>query len=233
MVIITGKRKREPDDDDDGVSISKEGKSDRRAGQEPVEGILRLLHSSEALSHSSAEDDQTSESSSLSSEDDDDEDDYSDNKEEEEEDETSSSGSDSESEEHEVFENSESEDIVDLTGSTAIPPKIEALPQSSDLRSRLSTLLPQLKKANAQLESGPGVQIDDVADDEDQYIEMDLSLGVLKERKTPADGEIKTAVEDDSSSDDLNDESDHEDAVQKALRKDKTSSAGIEEVDAG
>lgn len=65
-----------------------------------------------------------------------------------------------------------------------------------------------MQKANAELETDPDVaakRIDDVDDNEEQYIEMNLGLGVLKEQ--PADGTAKglrTAISEDSdlSSDD-------------------------------
>jgi hypothetical protein len=66
---------------------------------------------------------------------------------------------------------------------------------SSDLRSRIASFLPQLRKANEELmAAGDNRRIDAVAEDQDQYIEMDLGLGVLKEKKTlrPLNGEIQT-----------------------------------------
>ncbi|KAF7507811.1 hypothetical protein GJ744_010112 [Endocarpon pusillum] len=74
-----------------------------------------------------------------------------------------------------------------------------------DLRTRLSAFLPQLQKANADLENATEAglrHLDEVADDEDHYIEMNLGLGVLKEKRPPAaqvDG-LRLADEDSTSS---------------------------------
>ena len=81
-----------------------------------------------------------------------------------------------------------------------------------DLRTRLSAFLPQLQKANADLENATEAglrHLDEVADDEDHYIEMNLGLGVLKEKRPPsaqADGlrlldEDGTSSSEDSDSD--------------------------------
>jgi hypothetical protein len=70
-----------------------------------------------------------------------------------------------------------------------LPPKM-ALPdlvQASDLRSRLASFLPELQKANTMLQKpGAGLdsRIDDVKDSEEHYIEMELGLGVLREKKS-------------------------------------------------
>ena len=66
-------------------------------------------------------------------------------------------------------------------------PPISALHPASDLRTRLSSFLPELQKANADLHDSSGPQarrLDEVADDEEHYIEMDLGLGVLKEKRS-------------------------------------------------
>lgn len=67
--------------------------------------------------------------------------------------------------------------------------------QVSDLQSRLQAFLPKLEKANAELENTDDVKqrrIDDVAEDDEHYIEMNLQLGVLSERKTgDKDGKLK------------------------------------------
>lgn len=65
-------------------------------------------------------------------------------------------------------------------------PTISALNPASDLCTRLSSFLPELRKANADLENSPEIltrRLDEVADDEEHYIEMDLGLGVLKEKR--------------------------------------------------
>ena len=65
---------------------------------------------------------------------------------------------------------------------------------SLDLRSRIASFLPQLRKANEDLSTNDDQRLDAVASDEDRYIEMDLGLGVLKEKKRPRPlyGEIQT-----------------------------------------
>lgn len=76
---------------------------------------------------------------------------------------------------------------------------------SSDLPSRIAAFLPQLRKANEDLVGAEAdLRIDAVADDQDHYIEMDLGLGVLKERRRrrrrPANEEILTRQSSSSSS---------------------------------
>lgn len=90
-------------------------------------------------------------------------------------------------------------------------PPIHTVPsdQSSDLRNRLSSFIPQLHKANTDLQDPAQVlfrRLDDVTDDEEHYIEMNLGLGVLKEKglgKTELDGvTLKRACSTSSSSQD-------------------------------
>jgi hypothetical protein len=66
---------------------------------------------------------------------------------------------------------------------------------SSSLRSRIATFLPRLRKANEDLTNAEDdYRIDAIAADQDNYIEMDLGLGVLeqKPRRGPLHGEIRT-----------------------------------------
>jgi hypothetical protein len=65
---------------------------------------------------------------------------------------------------------------------------------SSDLRLRVASFLPQLQKANEEVvTAGDDQRIDAIAEDQDQYIEMDLGLGVLKEKRPRSlNGEIQT-----------------------------------------
>lgn len=79
-------------------------------------------------------------------------------------------------------------------------PEIKKPRVDSRLQSRLATLLPQMEKANAELDSeiqAKALQVDDVSDDEENYIEMNLGLGVLSEIKE----ESNVLVENSSDSD--------------------------------
>lgn len=95
----------------------------------------------------------------------------------------------------------------DLIQELPVPrkPLISVSHTAFDLRTRLSVFLPQLQKANADLDNATKAglrQLDEVADDEDHYIEMNLGLGVLKEKTpsgTQADG-LRLADEDGTSS---------------------------------
>ncbi|EHY52746.1 hypothetical protein ABEF92_002816 [Exophiala dermatitidis] len=136
---------------------------------------------------------------------------------------TSSSGSDSD--ESDEDEHSESEDensdegnpsADDLDGPlssqdqqrpTALPP----IGERSGLRSRLQEFLPQLQKANVELESSSDIldkRIDHVDDGAEQYIEMNLGLGVLSEQRPGEDDEVKLEPTTDTSSDQGTDEDD-------------------------
>ncbi|KAJ5677088.1 uncharacterized protein N7477_002721 [Penicillium maclennaniae] len=115
-----------------------------------------------------------------------------------EDDPTSSSGSSSESE-PDSSEDEDEEVNQTTSGASTIPsiphrpkPRIKAMKgkAGSDLLSRLSAFLPQMKDANDDLEKeiaagrGKDIVLDD-ADESDgkQYIEMNLGLGVLKEKR--------------------------------------------------
>ncbi|PYH46342.1 NOPCHAP1/New4 family protein [Aspergillus saccharolyticus JOP 1030-1] len=104
---------------------------------------------------------------------------------------------------------------ADIPRIPAIPkPNIRRVQQSPDLLSRLSAFLPQMKTANEQLEReiaagrAKDIRLDDVMDvgeedeeegqegDGKQYIEMNLGLGVLEEKRP--DGEIASPEYNDS-----------------------------------
>ncbi|RPB23767.1 hypothetical protein L211DRAFT_838197 [Terfezia boudieri ATCC MYA-4762] len=81
---------------------------------------------------------------------------------------------------------------IDLPRPPALPPwKRTTDPNSStsEIFTRINTFLPELRAANAQLESEivqgriSERRIEDVGEDEEQYIEMNLGLGVLEEKK--------------------------------------------------
>ncbi|RHZ71835.1 hypothetical protein CDV55_108628 [Aspergillus turcosus] len=135
--------------------------------------------------------------SSESEEEEDDDDDY-----------TSSSGSDSDSDsdgdgEHEDQDADYSSDLASGAGSS-LPrisaqqkPRIHRMAKEPDLLSRLSAFLPKMKSANEDLEReiaagrGKDLQLDEVENQEEgQYIEMNLGLGVLEEKR--ADGSSST-----------------------------------------
>ncbi|KAJ4503998.1 hypothetical protein HRR83_007700 [Exophiala dermatitidis] len=135
---------------------------------------------------------------------------------------TSSSGSDSdesdedehsESEDENSDEGNPSGDLDDPLSSqgqqrpTALPP----IGERSGLRSRLQEFLPQLQKANVELESSSDIldkRIDHVDDGAEQYIEMNLGLGVLSEQRPGEDDEVRLEPTTDTSSDQGTDEDD-------------------------
>ncbi|CRG83081.1 hypothetical protein PISL3812_00429 [Talaromyces islandicus] len=87
--------------------------------------------------------------------------------------------------------------------------------EHSGLMSRISSFLPQLQAANVDLEqklAAGGTKdmiMDDAQDDDEQYIEMNLGLGVLKEKR---DDDSSDSQDDASNSD----HEDHEDAAEKS-----------------
>lgn len=122
-------------------------------------------------------------------------------------DETSSSGSSSFSEDD--FEEEEDEEqaahhVGGINGGTLDDQDGN---QPSDLRSRLQAFLPKLKKANAELENTDNIEeqrIDHVPEDEERYIEMNLELGVLSERKDgDEDGNVKLREPSEDGDDDI------------------------------
>ncbi|KOC13712.1 hypothetical protein AFLA70_73g004030 [Aspergillus flavus AF70] len=121
---------------------------------------------------------------------------------------TSSSGSDSD--EDDVVddeEDAQDRDVKSDNGSDhslpRIPapqkPQIHRIEKNPDLLSRLSAFLPQMKSANDKLQQeieagrGKDLRLDEVDDEADgQFIEMNLGLGVLEEKR-PADGVAPSA----------------------------------------
>ncbi|EXJ84258.1 hypothetical protein A1O3_04925 [Capronia epimyces CBS 606.96] len=155
--------------------------------------------------------------------------------EDEEEESTSSSGSDDSDEEEQLDRDSEEDETDDPALSTAaaashlptIRPRSSG--ETSDLKSRLQNFLPQLRKANAELETSSDIterRVDYVADDAEQYIEMDLGLGVLSEQRPGEDGEVRlklahssTDEEDGDSSSEEGEEQPGGDAVEGILAR--------------
>ncbi|KAJ5806487.1 uncharacterized protein N7503_004089 [Penicillium pulvis] len=69
-------------------------------------------------------------------------------------------------------------------------PQIHRIQGNSELLARLSAFLPQMKSANEELEKDIAAGKDVVMDDEDEnkdYIEMNLGLGVLEEKRDNGD----------------------------------------------
>lgn len=113
---------------------------------------------------------------------------------------------------------------VELTQSLPLQkkPSISAPNPTSDLRSRLSSFLPEMQKANTDLQNSAEAmarRVDEVADDEEHYIEMNLGLGVLKEKKLGAAGENGVRLRDEysisSSEDSGSDTGENRDAVEE------------------
>ena len=117
-------------------------------------------------------------------------------------DETSSSGSSSEDDEDSDDQKGADDDAALATSSS--PALSNSTSSSTALKSRLASFLPKLQQANAELETDPEAatkRIDDVADDEEQYIEMNLGLGVLKAKPTADKASaVKTRLQEDSDS---------------------------------
>ncbi|KAF3403240.1 hypothetical protein DPV78_003908 [Talaromyces pinophilus] len=172
-----------------------------------------------------------------------------DHDEEEDDDYTSSSGSSSSSSDEDEDEVDEGDDVEEENNThtqsslsktetiTYIPgrpkPQISLPPNSSDLLSRISSFLPQLQAANADIEQrlakGESLEdliLDDVKDAETEdgeegkeYIEMNLGLGVLKEKKRKRQpGDI--SLGDESSSDSDNDEENDEVSLKESTEED-------------
>jgi hypothetical protein len=172
--------------------------------------------------------------------------------------ETSSTESESEDESEDLERNSRNNDTDSDRGSLGYGSAMISLPTQSrpsisspaavtglsGLRSRIASFLPQLRKANEELvTAGDDRRIDVVAEDQDQYIEMDLGLGVLKEKKKlrPLNGEIQTHEISSSSSSSSSDDDESEaggpekDAMLRLMaRKEARSSKGrpmIQDID--
>ncbi|KAJ5752969.1 hypothetical protein N7520_009886 [Penicillium odoratum] len=108
---------------------------------------------------------------------------------------SSSSESDSEDSEDENDMHHEPRAAMDTSNTSSIPnvsgrpkPKIHKMQGNSELLARLSSFLPKMKSANEDLEKeiaagrGKDIILDEVDDDKD-YIEMNLGLGVLEEKR--------------------------------------------------
>lgn len=145
----------------------------------------------------------------------------SDDEDEDEEEQSSTETDDSDEETSE-------EDGTDEGGGSALNPTLpDRQPSallaagSTDLRSRLQTFLPLLQRANAELGDSDNLvdkRVDHVSEDEEHYIEMNLGLGVLSERKRRAEDEVR--LEDSDTVDDEDDEHDDNDVNAGAMQED-------------
>lgn len=139
---------------------------------------------------------------------------------EDDDDYTSSSGSSSESEGPEDNSDDEERSInlkptsteTTLAKEASIPnitgrpkPQIHRMADNSDLLSRLSSFLPKMKDANEELEKeiaagrGDAMVLDNVNEDGKDYIEMNLGLGVLKEKRGDGNDSSSEEESDDES----------------------------------
>ncbi|KAG2185644.1 hypothetical protein INT44_002437 [Umbelopsis vinacea] len=91
---------------------------------------------------------------------------------------------------------------TDSAPPTIPPPELRKtfkMPVKSDLMTRLQTFLPELESANRQLDQQVSldpkkVDIENV-DDSEQYIEMNLGLGVFEEKKASASSDEESEVD--------------------------------------
>lgn len=89
----------------------------------------------------------------------------------------------------------------------------------SDILSRVQAFLPQLQKANEELETADpkSLDIENVEEEDGQYIEMNLGLGVYEEKKPGQ-----------SDSEDEEDDSDDDDKLVLPNKADKSNKPSIE-----
>ncbi|KAI8372548.1 hypothetical protein EDC96DRAFT_52232 [Choanephora cucurbitarum] len=74
--------------------------------------------------------------------------------------------------------------------------KTSPLGGSSDILSRVQAFLPQMKEANEQLKHADPSKLDiENVDDQEQYIEMNLGLGVFEEKKDESDSSSDEDIE--------------------------------------
>ncbi|KAK8220018.1 hypothetical protein M8818_000434 [Zalaria obscura] len=145
-----------------------------------------------------------------------------------------SSSADSSSGASDASENEGIEDLASVINVSGLKKPQMQLPASSshDLRSRLSSFLPQLAAANAELEQLAqnggleGKRFEDVDEGaEGGYIEMELGLGVLEEKREGGEYGDDADEEDEEGED----EDDHLGRLMGQVRKGQN--LGIQEVD--
>lgn len=135
-------------------------------------------------------------------------------------------------------DDSEAEDEIVTIGGPVKPSIRKPKTGAFDLKSRLAAFLPQLAAANSELErlraegGLEGMSMEDVDEEEGGYIEMDLGLGVLEEKR---DGEESGDEEgEDADADTMDEESKKQkekDVLGRMMGfKGGRQAAGIEEV---
>ncbi|BFZ59538.1 hypothetical protein YB2330_000549 [Saitoella coloradoensis] len=110
--------------------------------------------------------------------------------------------------------------------------KLGALGGGSDLLSRLDFFLPQLKAANEDLEKVEDketLNIENIGEDEEKYIEMNLGLGVLEEKR-PGE-ELESDSEESGSEEEGEDEDDILGQLTGTSKKSLSSKPAIEVVE--
>ncbi|KAI5251484.1 hypothetical protein E4T42_04223 [Aureobasidium subglaciale] len=136
-------------------------------------------------------------------------------------------------------QNSPSQSPVPSQSSSTIPSTIPTLrpktqkpsfarPAASDLQSRLQSFLPQMAAANAELEKLAkeggleGKRLEDVGEGE-EYVEMELGLGVMEAKKEGEDSSDDSSDEssDESSEDSSEADDDEADTEEKKKQKEK------------
>ncbi|RVX75009.1 hypothetical protein B0A52_01286 [Exophiala mesophila] len=142
----------------------------RRKTSNPKRPAVNILHSTQAQ-----DEDETSSSGTSSSE-------IDDISEDDEEQDISTQDDDDDNSAH---DNDQQHDDADSIESRSSNQSQSGLSGTNDLQTRLQAFLPQLQKANNDLQD-PEIarhqRLDHVSDDEETYIEMDLNLGVLEEK---------------------------------------------------
>ena len=116
-------------------------------------------------------------------------------------------GSESESDDESQAGSTQGFDESRTSGS--LPTLSHPASDAPTLQARLASFLPRLRKANDNLLDSADIlqrRVDEVGEDESEYIEMNLGLGVLKEKARTGDGQIilhdSASSSDDSSAED-------------------------------
>ncbi|KAH0284258.1 hypothetical protein M436DRAFT_77926 [Aureobasidium namibiae CBS 147.97] len=134
-------------------------------------------------------------------------------------------------------QNSPSQSPAPSQSSSTIPTSIPTLrpkkqkpsfarPATSDLQSRLQAFLPQMAAANAELEKLAqeggleGKRLEDVGEG-DEYVEMELGLGVMEQKKEREESSDESSDESSEDSSEDSEDDDKDDKEQKKIQKEK------------